>query len=638
MTSESPTKSSIASRLSHASSFDSVDCLPSPLSQDEAGNLARQMYQGIRPHIKNRKWRFKSYESCFKHSHAVSWATDNIDADERFAVRRLNELIGWGYISHVVDPAKRFRVRETRTLYFRINPDAVCKQRRREIDENDVANAVPVNGEQSSNTLNQIEAMETKINGLDHVLEETVNELNAANGRLELMHQKLCTLVSQQLAMFGIVFILVIYNMSRVDYDQTIKNDWPSHTHVLFAFLICMLGRCGVSFIDSWNVLDSSQIASAEVIDDESTSDEASPSKVVKTYRKIPSFSQLVSEKFGAVVRARSSKSLSTVKESTTVLSRESYSLPDVETWPHRPLLICLNTPVSLDLKVPKYGLGACPLGKPFKFSSDLFEGTCLIRIKDSNSDNVQCDSEYFSGRKRIFQSVVQGRFKEEGLRVSDVLTGHEFSRPLKNLPHPWILKTASNFIGRVAPGSVVVVHTDQPKVEAILAGTSQAVRGGERNNISATVVCMTDELLLTPINCSPHHLYRTSDEPGNEPNILNREIQEDCSIFGGIFTSETSTSRRKRILSNPQKAKQYTFDTETIYTFEFYQNLFDANSYALDLGFTKIGCSKVLDGQPIQWLGKLRDGRYLWVRSNAMSVCLALFSLNIILIQIHVF
>lgn len=103
-------------------------------------------------------------------------------------------------------------------------------------------------------------------------------------------------------------------------------------------------------------------------------------------------------------------------------------------------------------------------------------------------------------------------------------------------------------------------------------------------------------------------------DEPGNEPNIMTRDIQEDCSIFGGVFTKEVSTSRRKRILSNPEKAKQYTFDTETIYTFEFYQNLFDANSYALDLGFTKIGCSKVLDGQPIQWLGKHRDGRYLWV------------------------
>jgi len=39
----------------------------------------------------------------------------------------------------------------------------------------------------------------------------------------------------------------------------------------------------------------------------------------------------------------------------------------------------------------------------------------------------------------------------------------------------------------------------------------------------------------------------------------------------------------------------------------------FKATTYSLDLGFTKIGCSHILNGQPIQWLGKLRDGRYLW-------------------------
>jgi hypothetical protein len=250
----------------------------------------------------------------------------------------------------------------------------------------------------------------------------------------------------------------------------------------LAAFLVILLSKCGLSLFNSWSLLDCTQIiSSSEVTEEEDSAyDESAPSKVIRTYTKKPSFTKMVSERFGAVVRGKSSKRLSIITETSVVLARDAYSLPDVETWPHRPLFICVNTPVSIHLKVPHYGLGACPLGKPFKFSSNLFEGTCLIRIKDSNSDDRNGDSEYFSGRKRIFQSVVQGRFKEEGLRVSDVLTGHEFSRPLKHLPHPWILATASNFIGRVAPGSNVVVHTNQPLVEAILAGTSQAVRGGE--------------------------------------------------------------------------------------------------------------------------------------------------------------
>ena len=270
---------------------------------------------------------------------------------------------------------------------------------------------------------------------------------------------------------------------------------------------------------------------------------------------------------------------------------REAYSLPDL--WPHRPLLICANSAASPSLKVLDHDvLDACPLGVPFQFSSELFEGTCLIRLKGTNSDDPDGDTEYFAGRKRIFQSVVQGRFKEE-VSVADVLTGHEFGKPLKNLPHPFILKTATNFIGKVSPGANIAAHTDQPFVEVPLGSSSQIVRG---------------------------------DEPGNEPSIKCRNIAEDCSVFGRAFAKgNVSASRRKRLFSNPAKCKSYKFDTETVYTFEFYQNLFDAQTYSLDLGFAKIGCSKVLNGQPIQWLGKMRDGRYLWVSQS--SLCLLLLT-----------
>ena len=103
-------------------------------------------------------------------------------------------------------------------------------------------------------------------------------------------------------------------------------------------------------------------------------------------------------------------------------------------------------------------------------------------------------------------------------------------------------------------------------------------------------------------------------DEPGNEPNITCHDIHEDCSVLGGALAKgDVPASRRKKLFANPDKCRSYMFDTETVYTFEFYQNLFDAQSYALDLGFVKLGCSRILNGQPIQWLGKMRDGRYLW-------------------------
>ncbi|KAL7522547.1 hypothetical protein ACHAWX_007256 [Stephanocyclus meneghinianus] len=496
MSSQCKTTTSAASNLSQTSqhSFDSIENqndVPPPLSHHDAVRLAQNMSKGLQRHTKDRMYRFKSYKSCFKHSHALTWALQNIDPDESVAVSRLNELIDWGLVSHVVDPEKRFRVNECRTLYFRIVQGALNEERLIHNDncERDVAHDSVANGKHaidiSSSVISRLMSdkmhdMQSKLDGLDHVLEETVKELNATNGQLELMHQKVCTLVSQQISLLSAVFLLFGYVILEAAPSYISNNNGFSQPSILAAILMMLLGKCSFIFINARSLLDYTKIVPDAVTDEESTSGESTPSSIVKTGTKTPSFTKAVSERFGIVVSKKSSRSLVAAREKSIILMRESYSLPDIETWPHRPLLICVNTPVSINIKVPIHGLGPCPLGKPFEFSSDLFEGTCLIRIKESKSDDVHADTEYFSGRKRIFQCVVQGRFKEEGLRVSDVLTGHEFGRPLKNLPHPWILRTASNFIGRVAPGSNVVVHTDQPMVEAILAGTSQAVRGGE--------------------------------------------------------------------------------------------------------------------------------------------------------------
>ena len=496
MSSPGITTTSVASNLSQTSqhSFDSIEDqndVPPPLSHHDAVRLAQKLNQGLQRHTKDRMYRFKSYKSCFKHSHALTWALENIDADERVAVSRLNELIDWGMVTHVVDPEKRFRVNECRTLYFRIVQGALNEEQLMHNDycERIVAYDSLANGKQiadiSSSNISRLMSdkmheMQSKLDGLDHVLEQTVKELNMTNGQLELMHQKVCTLLSQQISLLIAVVLLFIYVMLQAAPSYISNNKWFNQPGILAALLMVLLGRCSFIFINARSLLDCTKIVLDAVTDEESTSGESTLSSIVKPRTKTPSFTKAVTERFGSVVSKKSSQSLVAAREKSVILMRESYSLPDIETWPHRPLLICVNTPVSINIKVPTYGLGPCPLGKPFEFSSDLFEGTCLIRIKESNSDDVHGDTDYFSGRKRIFQCVVQGRFKEDGLRVSDVLTGHEFGRPLKNLPHPWILRTASNFIGRVAPGSNVVVHTDQPMVEAILAGTSQAIRGGE--------------------------------------------------------------------------------------------------------------------------------------------------------------
>jgi hypothetical protein len=561
---------------------------PPSLTYADAQKLAHRLRDAMRIHTKDRMWRFKQYRHCFKASHAIEFAMKNYET-ETSAVQRLNELISYGFLCHVADPNKTIRVGETRTLYFRMVDQL--------IDGVDVNNSEQIhliegfsliNGKFGSSvravgSTNTV-ALQMRLEGVNHVLQETVTELNAAQGKMEMMHQQVLSLVSNQMSMMWIIILLYLNILSVSVVHQFIPGMsgwwWVGFSLLPISILIAST-ICGMRCLTIWSDVDSNRFAPISTIETETlaTAEDIGGSiiETEKSCVKRPSMiASMLSKSMSSLINRKSLR----VMSKPILYAREAYSLPEVEEWPHRPLFVCLNTPVCSSHKVPKYGLGSCPIGVPFKFESDLFIGTCLIRLKGANSDDPKGDEEYFSGRKRIFQSVIQGQFKEK-VSVADVFTGHEFTRPLKNLPHPWVLKTATNFIGRVSPGANIVVHTEQPYVEALLSGSSQVIRG---------------------------------DMPGNEPNIACKNLVEDCSVLGGVFQNgNMPVARRKRILSNPARCRDYSFDCETVYTFEFYQNLFDASTYSLDLGFTKIGCSQVLNGQPIQWLGKMRDGRYLW-------------------------
>jgi len=565
------------------------------LNYDDAHKLAIRLRDGMRTHTKDRTWRFKQYKHCFKASHAIAWAIKN-EVSEIVAVQRLNELISYGFLCHVVDPNKTIRLGETRTLYFRMVDDSIDDDiGANNSEQNKINKGISlINGNVGKSTrtvggANTL-SLQLRLDGVNHVLQETVTELNAAQGKLEMLQQEMSSLISNQISMMGIIVLLYLYTLFVLAIHQFVPDIsalwwWIGFCLLPIAILIISM-RFGMRCLKMWSdvdmgLIETGTLASAEDTDESIISTEKSHLlQTGKSFVRKRSIASMISKSMRSLMSRESTKTLSSGIDKSIVLAREAYSLPDVEEWPHRPLLVCLNTPVCSNHKVPTYGLGSCPIGVPFKFESDLFIGQCLIRLKGANSDDPEGDEEYFTGRKRIFQSVIQGQFKEK-VHVADVLTGHEFSRPLKNLPHPWVLKTATNFVGKIAPGANIVVHTDQPHVEALLSGSSQVIRG---------------------------------DMPGNEPDITCKNLSEDCSVLGGAFQDgNVSVARRKRILSNPTRCKEYSFDCETVYTFEFYQNLFDASTYSLDLGFTKIGCSQVLNGQPIQWLGKTRDGRYLW-------------------------
>ncbi|KAL7546221.1 hypothetical protein ACHAWF_009559 [Thalassiosira exigua] len=511
----------------------------SPISFHRAIELARQMRLDLSAHTKDRKWRLKSYPSCFKASHAITWALENINANEAIAVVRLNQMIDFGLLTHVVDPSKKFRVGETKTLYFR-TVDAILDS-----DEDQCSDfstcpgkAIPLLSGMFGSSLvatkgDNIGAIQQQLANIEHVLQETVNDMNYTRGKCEMLNQEVRGLVSQQKSTFVMMLLMNMYFLIFVV---------PSSGLSLLCALalgITMIStaQCGWRCISLWSDIDSRGLPmeAISIMDEKNSLTEESSRTAKPLERKLTksSIGSMISKSIKSMKEfpGMSTKTYSMRKETPKVFMRDAYSLPEVSTWKHRPLMVCVNSTASPSLKVPRHEVGACPLGVPFKFSSELFEGKCLVRLKGSKSDNPDVDSEYFDGRKRIFQSVVQGRFKQM-TPVWDVVTGHEFVRPLKNLPHPFVLKTATSFISKICPGANIAVHIDQPFVEATLGGTSQVVRG---------------------------------DAPGNEPNIACLNMVEDCSVFGGAFATDVSVSRRKRIFSNPAKCKEYTFDTETV-------------------------------------------------------------------------
>ena len=205
--------------------------------------------------------------------------------------------------------------------------------------------------------------------------------------------------------------------------------------------------------------------------------------------------------------------------------------------WPHESVFVQAGS----DMEV--FGINSSqplPLGVPFEIESPLFKGKFLLRFRNVASDDPDSHSEYFNGRKRHMQTVIQGRFKRR-INMSDVYVGTVFSQPLAGPPPPLMSKVIDAIVRRVAPGLVLDLSSKAPKVLALLAGTAQTI---------------------------------SIDREGSEPNITVPVIKENV---GYILGKKVATkSQRRKVLSSPKKAALYEFDTEHVYTFHTYDDAMD--------------------------------------------------------------
>ena len=106
------------------------------------------------------------------------------------------------------------------------------------------------------------------------------------------------------------------------------------------------------------------------------------------------------------------------------------------------------------------------------------------------------------------------------------------------------------------------------------------------------------------------------ADAPGDAPDPAS-DVSENNARMGGEFATAgpagASVSRRCRVLGDPKTASAYVYNTEDVYTFDYFQSVLLFDSYCLDIGIVKLKLDRHVNGQPLGIMAKHADGRYVY-------------------------
>ncbi|CAM9550827.1 unnamed protein product, partial [Phaeothamnion confervicola] len=260
---------------------------------------------------------------------------------------------------------------------------------------------------------------------------------------------------------------------------------------------------------------------------------------------------------------------------------------PPAEEWPQAPLFVRLSPLIPRQSRLdgmPDFAHVAFngeEMAVPFETA--MFRGRVVMRVA-GRGDSPR---HYFEGRARLWQCCVQGEFKRE-CRFGSVYTGQVFARPFTKLPPKWLLRSAATVLRRLTPALRADVAGDMPYLISPLVATAQALR---------------------------------VEEPGEETDIGgggggDGSIIEDNALLGGGFAERgVSAAARKKFFSKLAHLDGFVFRPGgLVYTFDFYQHLFNLLTFEVDLGFKRLQLAHFLGQQPVQIMAQdLDSGAHLW-------------------------
>jgi hypothetical protein len=270
-------------------------------------------------------------------------------------------------------------------------------------------------------------------------------------------------------------------------------------------------------------------------------------------------------------------------------------------------------------------------------FESDLFIGTILLRVKnirysplleELSHDNhpPSTSTSYFDGKMRTFQGVVQGRFKQPTISISECITGQLFHRRAGSLPPRFIVNGAIGMIRVLAPALEARLNCDRPRFLCPLVSTAQGVMMSSLplqschhplvvadKTAATTTVVMVEDKQNNVVGCwADESIENEINEPqSSDPtSVLQHLLHSKTEYYSLPPDSDCIATRvkaRKRAFDilRVRQDTTLTFDPNRVYTFEFFQHLLLFDEFAIHF-MKPIGMRplrNILDGQPLKFM-----------------------------------
>ena len=259
--------------------------------------------------------------------------------------------------------------------------------------------------------------------------------------------------------------------------------------------------------------------------------------------------------------------------------------------WENKPIYFCAHP----DSPATDYKPGQeLPLAKPVKIESELFVGQVFCRLKPINLDKGH--SDYFQGRKRHYQFIVQGRFKQpqnKTLTLADIVVGDFYEAPLNGVPKGYLMKMYEKFMQSITPGMIMEMSSDKPKILTSV-GSAQTMRVdkvGEEPDISAGVPVIENTALLFE----------------NSPYQPKMKMPYQSSAI----------AKRKKYLTKPKNAIKHKINPDHVYTIEFYDHTMCFAKYEHHVLGMTVDMVKSMNGQPLAMAMFTRDDKEIIYKLN---------------------